>query len=137
MLWLKWICVSVLGGLVLGCASVTATPAATLPPSTLPPMTLPHSMKGWELYSWQKDGEWWFDLAVGTNRIKSAEEIKSSQSAAPGTAPLGQQLTRLQPGEEIFWSARGQSEFALPPAEIVRQVTALCAARGLVLTVTE
>jgi hypothetical protein len=36
---------------------------------------LPHSMKGYELYSWQQDEEWHFTLITGTNRNKTTGEI--------------------------------------------------------------
>ena len=43
------------------------------------PATRPaRSMKGFELYSWQAEGEWHFALVVGTNRSKTHEEIASS-----------------------------------------------------------
>lgn len=41
---------------------------------------LPHSMKGYELYSWQVDDKWYFTLITGTNRIKGYEEITSSEN---------------------------------------------------------
>lgn len=41
---------------------------------------LPHSMKGYELYSWEKDGQWHFTLITGTNRTKTIEEIASKEN---------------------------------------------------------
>jgi len=38
---------------------------------------LPRSMKGYELYSWQEQGQWHFTLITGTNRNKQLEEIIS------------------------------------------------------------
>jgi hypothetical protein len=37
-------------------------------------------MKGYELYSWQQDGQWVFSLLVGTNREKTLDEIQSPQA---------------------------------------------------------
>ncbi len=36
---------------------------------------IPKSLKGYELYSWQKGNDWFFSLVVGTNRNKSVAEI--------------------------------------------------------------
>ena len=33
------------------------------------------SFKGWELYVWQKDGDTYFSLLEGTNRLKTDDEI--------------------------------------------------------------
>ena len=33
------------------------------------------SMKGYELYTWQEGGQWYFALLEGTNRLKTDEEI--------------------------------------------------------------
>jgi hypothetical protein len=38
---------------------------------------LPRSFKGYELYSWEEEGQWHFTLITGTNRIKTIEEITS------------------------------------------------------------
>jgi hypothetical protein len=35
--------------------------------SSEPSTMLPHSMKGYELYSWQADEQWHFTLITGTN----------------------------------------------------------------------
>ena len=40
---------------------------------------LPHSMKGYELYSWEEDAQWHFTLITGTNRTKTMEEITSNE----------------------------------------------------------
>jgi hypothetical protein len=40
---------------------------------------MPESMKGYELYSWNREGIWKFKLITGTNRNKSMEEITSTE----------------------------------------------------------
>ncbi|HEY79044.1 MAG TPA: hypothetical protein G4O09_08030 [Dehalococcoidia bacterium] len=40
---------------------------------------LTHSMKGYELYSWEEDNQWHFTLITGTNRTKMMEEIISRE----------------------------------------------------------
>ena len=43
-------------------------------------MKLPRSMKGYELYGYQKSGEVFFALMTGTNRIKTFQEIDDNAS---------------------------------------------------------
>jgi hypothetical protein len=45
---------------------------------------LPPSLKGYELYSWQAAGRWYFTLITGTNRNKQLEEITSPGSTESG-----------------------------------------------------
>jgi hypothetical protein len=40
---------------------------------------LPHSLKGYELYSWMEDEQWYFTLITGTNRTKTLAEIVSEE----------------------------------------------------------
>jgi len=42
--------------------------------STTSKEPLPSSMKGYELYSWQEEGQWHFTLVTGTNRNKTLSE---------------------------------------------------------------
>ena len=35
-------------------------------------------MKGWELYVWQQDGDTYFSLLPGTNRLKTDAEIAAA-----------------------------------------------------------
>ena len=90
-------------------------------------MTGSHSMKGWELYSWRDGRELRFALVVGTNRIKTATEIKRSM-----VVDLDKQLAALANGEQVFWSA--PAGFELPDATTRQHVVEL--ARQLHLTLT-
>ncbi len=73
--------------------------------------TLPRSMKGYELYSWQQDGQRRFKLITGTNRTKTQEEIlANSNSISPegwvdirviGLAAVTDLLSRIQAGEFV------------------------------------
>jgi hypothetical protein len=60
-------------------ATVSAAKTTPEPESTLDvtqyPAQLPHSMKGYDLYSWQDGDVWYFTLITGTNRMKSFDEI--------------------------------------------------------------
>jgi hypothetical protein len=90
------------------------------------------SMKGFELYSWQVDGEWVFAVLVGTNREKTLDEIQSPQARLNGVGELAKLLTALPAGEYVSWLTR--DSLALPPKDIITQVEQICAEQGLELT---
>jgi len=112
-------------------------------------------MKGYELYSWQVDGAWWFTLITGTNRTKSLEEITSGEDVvsedgwvrlhAQGLQALENLLQRLPEEEELFWAGAqwlqgAQTDgdgLALPPQEMVQDVKDHCERRGVVLHVSQ
>lgn len=82
--------------------------------------TLPHSMKGYELYSWQENGQWHFTLITGTNRHKTLEEITSkiniiSQGGwvkihVVGVDEIKSVLSRLPQSEYILWLSKPRIE---------------------------
>jgi hypothetical protein len=94
-----------------------------------------HSMKGYELYSWQARGQWYFSLVVGTNRQKTFQEIASPRWRIEGVAALKQKLDLVPKGEDLFWSARRMPKTKLPPRTIVDEILSYCRARGLNLRV--
>jgi hypothetical protein len=101
---------------------------------------LPRSFKGYELYSWEKEGQWHFTLITGTNRIKTIEEITSKgdfisetgwvKIQVVGADAIRAVLSKLPQGEEIVWldSTRseqappGNIEFMFPPEQIIDSV---------------
>jgi len=93
------------------------------------------SMKGFELYSWQAEGDWVFALVVGTNRLKTYEEIASPEVRLKGLDALKRELDRLAPGEWVFWSEDRVPNTALPPVDVIREVRAYCEQRGLHLEI--
>jgi hypothetical protein len=93
------------------------------------------AMKGYELYSWQTQEEWYFALVLGTNRIKTYEEISSPELCIHGLEALQDQLDRLPGGEWVFWSAQRVPNTALPPDEVVDEVRTYCRQRGIQLEV--
>ncbi len=138
----------------LTACEMAGKPGTTVPATAMPP-SLPHSMKGYELYSWQVDGEWRFTLITGTNRTKSLEEITSGEDVvsqdgwvrihAEGLEALESLLMRLPGGEELFWAGAQWLQgaladadgLALPPQEMVQEVKARCERRGVVLHVSQ
>jgi hypothetical protein len=131
---------------IIGITACSANPEATLTPAT----PLPHSMKGYELYSWQVDDEWHFTLITGTNRLKTVEEITTGKGvidpegwvriSVSSVDSLKDTLAHLPAGEQIFWVGGWYLYFdilTLPPQEIIDEVQAYCQGLGLSLSVSE
>ena len=112
-----------LGSWLSGCG---AAPQQTATP-------FPESMKGYELYSWQDGGQWKFSLMIGTNRMKTLEEIKSADVLLTGVDELTSILKNIPSGQYITWSSR--ETLAFPPEEIRNQVETTCQEAGLILNI--
>jgi len=98
---------------------------------------LPHSLKGYELYSWEEDNQWHFTLITGTNRTKTIEEITSKEDfisetgwvkiQVVGADAIKDVLSRLPQSESVSWCDElhiGQItetniDLKLPPEQIV------------------
>lgn len=105
-----------------GCAKKT---------SPLAPVAGEGSMKGYELYSWEKDGQWHFSVLIGTNREKTLEEIQASDVTLKGIDGLKTVLESIPSGQYVTWMTR--ESLALPPEEVIQQVRDICKTRGLEL----
>jgi hypothetical protein len=95
------------------------------------------SMKGFELYSWQEDGDWHFSLLVGTNRTKTVEEIHASGTRLDGLDALTPALRGIAAGQWVTWwtPSWAQGSVSFPPASVVEQVRGICKEQGLELQV--
>ena len=111
---------------------------------------LPHSMKGYELYSWQEEDDWHFTLISGTNRSKAIAEIVAPvyivthdgwvQLHVVGEEAIETTLSRLPPGESVYWLSPltgGNQDIvvSLPPQSVVDAVMEYAATCGLDLRV--
>jgi TRAP-type mannitol/chloroaromatic compound transport system substrate-binding protein len=138
---MKKICILSLLVLILTITGLAACNTASNAP-------LPHSMKGYELYSWQEGGQWRFTLITGTNRNKNLEEITSGEQKTgeagwvnlrvAGVEELKALLDRIPAGEWVAWSGGdvivkegSVNPLALPPVEIINQVKQRAEQRGL------
>jgi hypothetical protein len=122
----------------------------------IPPATavdkLPHSMKGYELYSWQENGQWHFTLITGTNRNKTLDEIISPSNIVTeaewvqihvvGVETIKTVLSRLPQSEHVFWLAgmreqtlQASVNIELPATPTVDAITEFAGRCGLDLTV--
>ena len=60
------------------------------------------SMKGFELYVWEKKGEIYYSLLRGTNRIKSYEEIHNAKVVVNDLKSIKQKIDSISSGESII-----------------------------------
>jgi hypothetical protein len=140
---MKKISILVLLSLILTISGLAACNTASKEP-------LPKSMKGYEQYSWQEDGQWRFTLITGTNRNKNLEEIISGGEKTgedgwvnfhvTGVEALKAVLTRVPAGEFVSWLG-GQGVIApaqpadinleLPPADITNEIKEYAEKSGL------
>ncbi len=97
--------------------------------------SIPKAMKGYELYSWNAQGTWWFALLVGTNRLKSIDEITVPGVAIKSADELRSHLAQLAQGEEIVWMTWTDDRLALPPQPVIEAVERMCQELDLELTV--
>jgi hypothetical protein len=95
-------------------------------------------MKGFELYSWQEDGKWCFSLLMGTNRAKTVEEIRASETRLKGMDALKSALGGIEAGQWVTWWTPSWAEgtVSFPPTDVVEQVRRFCEEHALQLQVT-
>jgi hypothetical protein len=113
---------------------------------------LSRSFKGYELYSWEEDGQWHFTLITGTDRTKTMEEITSKEDfisetgwvkiQVVGADAIEDVLSRLPQGESIFWCDElhiGQTteiDLQLPPEQTTDAIEEYAKQCGLDFVVT-
>jgi hypothetical protein len=114
------------------------------------PDPLPESIKGYELYSWQADGEWVFTLTTGTNRSKSFDEITSTENqmedgfikvTVASIDDLVTLIERLPSDVDLLWSGidlTGEVEegivyFTYPPDDLMDRVATAAEENGVIL----
>ena len=106
--------------------------SATLPYTTSAAPPVPAkgartSMKGWELYVWQANGETSFSLLEGTNRLKTEEEV--TKAAVKGVDAIKSRLAELKAGETVSIVGRQLQE--KPPADQANDLAEYCKKIGL------
>jgi len=111
----------------------------------------PLAFKGYELLTWQKDGEWVFTILAGTNRQKNFDEILNAENTFTNTeiikvTVIGEDsfkelINHLPKGEWITWGgmvlqgeiASSTLYFTYPPDKVVDELIAYCKSRGITL----
>jgi hypothetical protein len=109
------------------------------------PQNFSSSPKGWELYSWYDGTQWNYSLLMGTNRLKTCDEVLQNKETAMGELDLMKLLERLPQGEEILWigqdwmkrcGAMGNcTHLQLPPQSIIDDMLLYCYSIRLKLNV--
>jgi hypothetical protein len=115
---------------------------------------LPGSLKGYELYSWQKDSQWHFTLVTGTNRNKTPEEIVSEEDFisetgwvnihVAGIDAIKNVLSKLPANEHVSWiTGRGLTQtnqtgvdISFPPGPTIDTIKEYALGRDLDFSVT-
>ena len=129
---LYWIGLALSVLILVACSGVElrdATPSRQSGTSPDPASTRPAqpAFKGIELYSWQDEkGEWLFSILMGTNRIKSIEEI---QATPLDIEAVKDRFCEMAIGEGVLWMDgirdSGTEEllpFPTPPQRIVAEL---------------
>ena len=105
-----------------------------------------HSASGWELYSWKIEDQWRYSILIGTNRLKTYEEVTTSKIVVTGEEELKEILRIFPEGENITWVGQGwlercwQSNYKnleLPPEIIIEDIRRYCNGMKLILYVTD
>jgi hypothetical protein len=126
-----------------------------IPYPTISASLLAHSIKGYGLYSWQANDQWYFTLITGTNRLKTIEEITSYHNIATednwvnirvqGMEELKTLLGKLPKNEYVFWASPQWFEkidgqpgpFKFPSQNIIDDVREYCKQISVDLTVSD
>ncbi|NLV73268.1 MAG: hypothetical protein GXY52_01085 [Chloroflexi bacterium] len=134
------------------CAQVLKPFSETIPLDMLPPgqyrVTLNHApigdilietdrqntlTKGWELYTWEDDGQLMYTLLPGTNRAKTLDELISSPRTTADLEQLKVTLSGFPAGETITWMQLDGGPMRLPDDATQQELADWCAERGLIL----
>lgn len=142
-------------------AKPTKTPAPLVTPTPVPVVTIamnalaekyPLAGKGYELLTWQKDGQWVYTLLAGTNRQKSFDEILAAENVITATeiikvSVIGpddfkELLTHLPKGEFITWGGMdlsgevpaGTVYFSYPPDDTIKALVDYSKSLGINLS---
>ncbi|MBN1116114.1 MAG: hypothetical protein JXA77_02850 [Bacteroidales bacterium] len=104
------------------------------------------SMKGWELYSWPNGNDWNYSIVIGTNRLKSYEEVTMNMYMVHGKDSLKLLLERFPKNEQISWVGEAWLErcwgsdygnLSLPDKNTVNEIKDFCTKINLQLLVGE
>jgi hypothetical protein len=70
-------------------------------------------------------------LVVGTNRLKTFQEVSSPDVRVQGIEALKMDLDGLAGGEQVFWLEQRVPGMARPPDEMFEAIQTYCAERGI------
>ncbi len=122
--------------------SKETNPVDRIDPDTI---TFAHSMKGWELYSWPNGDDWNYSILIGTNRLKSYEEVTANKIVVTGTDSLKMLLDKFPVNENILWIGEGwlkrcwqsgYGDLSLPGNNIVNEIRNYCLQKNIDLNIS-
>lgn len=132
--------------ILFNCSKSTDNEYPPLKKLNLDTLTLEHSLKGWELYSWQNGNDYNYSLLIGTNRLKNYEEVISNEVTVFGIDSLKLLLAKLPEGEYIFWIGKSwlssiwkenYKNLGLPDEKTVNEIKSYCIQRKLQLVISQ
>lgn len=107
-------------------------------------LSFTHSMKGWELYSWPNGNDWDYSILIGTNRIKTYDEVTTNRIVVIGKDSLKMILDKFPVNENIFWVGQGwlnniwhdsYGNLSLPDSNTINEIKEYCYQKQLVLAI--
>jgi hypothetical protein len=132
--------------ILFNCSKSTDNEYPPLKKLNLDTLTLEHSLKGWELYSWQNGNDYNYSLLIGTNRLKTYEEVISNEITVYGIDSFKLLLAKLSEGEYIFWVGKSwlssiwkenYKNLGLPDEKTVNEIKSYCIQRKLQLIISQ
>jgi hypothetical protein len=95
--------------------------------------SLRKSLKGYEMYSYKRDGRWFFTFDVGLNRIRTAEDvpaaIEGTSYTVQGVDQMKRLLGQMPQGEYLFWCG-----YETPSSEFIPELRSISEELGLNLS---
>jgi hypothetical protein len=117
----------------VACTKKETSEYPILSSNDLDTLTLSKSLKGWELYSWPVNNNWYYSLLIGTNRAKNCSEIKENKITVSGTDNLKLLLTKLPEGENLVWISKDRCstcddcrDLSLPQSFVQEEIKDFC-----------
>ncbi|MBK7096671.1 MAG: hypothetical protein IPH57_16995 [Saprospiraceae bacterium] len=132
--------------ILFNCSKSTDNEYTPVKKLNLDSLTLESSLKGWELYSWQNGNEYNYSLLIGTNRLKTYEEVISNEITVFGIDSLKLLLAKLPEGEYIFWVGKSwlssiwkenYKNLGLPDEKTVNEIKSYCIQKKLQLVISQ
>lgn len=132
--------------ILFNCSKSTDNEYPPVKKLNLDSLTLESSLKGWELYSWQNGNDYNYSLLIGTNRLKTYEEVISNEITVFGIDSLKLLLAKLPEGEYIFWVGKSwlssiwkenYKNLGLPDEKTVNEIKAYCIQKKLQLVISQ
>jgi hypothetical protein len=102
-------------------------------------------MKGWELYSWPNGNDWNYSILIGTNRLKSYEEVTTNQIIVFGKDSLKLLIDKFPENEQLFWIGRewlercwgsNYGDLSLPDENTINEIKEYCVQKKIVLGIS-